>query len=290
MDKHEVCRKTLSLLKKKYKADGLKPELPVLETMLYACCLENASPAEAETAYARLLNSFHDLNEIRVSSINELVPMFQGMEDAEWRALRVKSSLQHVFETTYSFEYENLKRKTHELAVKHLGKIKQLSPFVRSFTLQNALGNHVLPIDDRMHALLVWMGLAEAGSTPEHTGEVLRPFVRKSDGRLFCHVLRCAATDKKYKGVFTAAAAKAQAEANGEHAPHERLEQLLRRGPAAQKKDSRKTASSRGDTAKARKPAAKKGSKSGKDSQPKGTSKKATAAKGTPRATHKKSR
>jgi len=288
MDKHEICRKTMSLLKKKYGAAARKQGLPVLETMLFACCLENASPAQAESAYARLLNGFHDLNEIRVSSLHELEPIFSGLEAPEWRALRVKASLQFVFESTYSFDYESLKRKTHDLAAKQLAKIRQLSPFIRSYVLQNSLDGHVLPIDDRMHDVLVWLGLADANSTAEHSGEVLRPFIRKSDGPLFCFLLRCISTDPKYKGAFTPAAAKAQAESNGEHAPHERLEQLLRRGPAAirkkEKEAARKSASAHKGSG-GRKSDGKKDAKPAKDH--KGTSRKATVGKGTP---NKKSR
>src|SRR5258708_6004938 len=89
-DKQDVCRKMTSLLKKAYVATAPKQELPVLETLLYAVCLENAAPEQAGAVYARLLNAFHDLNEVRVSSISELKPVFEVLGDADWRAARVK--------------------------------------------------------------------------------------------------------------------------------------------------------------------------------------------------------
>src|SRR5580765_2865245 len=92
-DKHEVCRKVTSLLKKTYGATTPKQELPVLETLLYAVCLENAAPGEAGTVYARMHNAFHDLNEVRVSSISELLPVFVDQSDPEWRAARAKAAL-----------------------------------------------------------------------------------------------------------------------------------------------------------------------------------------------------
>jgi endonuclease-3 len=228
-DKQEVCRKVTLLLKKAYSATPHKQDLPVLETLLYAVCLENSSPAQAGAVYAKLLNAFHDLNEVRVSSISELQPTFRDLADPEWRAARVKGALQYVFETNYAFDFESLRRKTAELAAKQLSKIPSLSPFVRAYVMQHCLESHVLPIDDRMHAALVWLGLANREESPEQAGEHLRSFVRKADAPLFCHLLGCLANDPRRSRVFAGQAGKtAESQADGEAVA--RLEQLLRRG------------------------------------------------------------
>jgi endonuclease III len=223
MDKQEICRKIASLLKKSYSAGASRRDLPVLETLLYATCLENTPPEQADQVYARLLNTFHDLNEIRVSSISELEKVFHDMEDPAWRALRVKSSLQYVFETSYSFDFESLRRKTAELAVKQLAKIPSLSYFVRGFVLQHCLGSHALPIDDKMLAALQWIGLADSGMTAEQAGDGLRGFVRKADGPLFCHLLHALAADPRWARVFSRAPEGAAAAAD----PIQRLQLLL---------------------------------------------------------------
>ncbi len=228
-DKQEVCRKVTSLLKKAYAATQHKQNLPVLETLMYAVCLENSSPEHAGAVYAKLLNAFHDLNEVRVSSISELQPTFIELSDPEWRAARVKGALQYVFETNYAFDFESLRRKTAELAVKQLSKIPSLSSFVRAYVMQHCLGSHVLPVDDRMHAALVWLGLAGREESPEQAGEHLRSFVRKADAPLFCHLLGCLANDPKRSRAFASAAGKlTESQGDGEAAT--RLEQLLRRG------------------------------------------------------------
>jgi endonuclease-3 len=226
-DTQEVCRKVTLLLKKAYDGTLPKRDLPVLETLLYAVCLENSTPEHAGAVYARLLNAFHDLNEVRVSSISELQPTFHDLSDSEWRAARVKGALQYVFETNYAFDFESLRRKTAELATKQLAKIPSLSPFVRSYVMQHCLGSHILPIDDHMHAALVWLGVAERGQTAEQAGEHLRPFVRKADAPLFCHLLGCLANDPKRMRAIAAVAGKI---ADGDAIT--RLEQLLRRGDA----------------------------------------------------------
>ena len=147
-DKQEIYKKVFSSLKKRYPSVSKLPDLPVLETMLFAVCLENATVKDAETAYQRLASNFHDLNEVRVSSIEELEAVFQGMSTPDWRAMRIRGILGYIFESTYSFEFDGLKRKTLELAAKQLTKIKELTPFVRDFTLHASLGAHVIPLDD----------------------------------------------------------------------------------------------------------------------------------------------
>jgi endonuclease-3 len=242
-DKQEVCRKVTSLLKKAYSATPPKQDLPVLETLLYAVCLENSAPEQAGAVYAKLLNAFHDLNEVRVSSISELQPVFVDLSDPEWRAARVKGALQYVFETNYAFDFDSLRRKSAELAAKQLSKIPSLSPFVRAYVMQHCLGSHVLPIDDRMHAALVWLGLAEREETPEQSGEHLRSFVRKADAPLFCHLLGCLATDSKRSRAF--ASGKSPESHSAEDAVG-RLEQLLRRGDVgASKSKGQKSAAHR---------------------------------------------
>jgi endonuclease-3 len=230
-DKHEVCRKVTVLLKRTYSASPPKQELPVLETLLYAVCLENSTPEQAGAVYARLLNAFHDLNEVRVSSISELNPLFVELSDPEWRAARVKSALQYVFETNYAFDFESLRRKTADLAAKQLAKIPALSPFVRSYVMQHCLDSHVLPIDDRMHAVLVWLGLSEKEQGPDEAGEHLRSFVRKADAPLFCHLLGCLANDPKRSRAFSGGSSKPVDSSTDGDAVH-RLELLLKKGDA----------------------------------------------------------
>jgi hypothetical protein len=202
-DKQEIYKKVLSGLKKRYPSVSKLPELPVLETMLFAVCLENANVTDADAAYKRLTANFHDLNEVRVSSIEELEAVFHGMSTPDWRAMRIRGILGHVFESTYSFEFDGLKRKTLELATKQLSKIKELTPFVRDYTLHATLGAHVIPLDDVLLHSVEFLDLhADAGGL-EATAESLRPLVRKAEGTEFSGLLREFATDPKLRPTIT---------------------------------------------------------------------------------------
>lgn len=230
-DKQEIYKKLLAGLKKRYSAPAKLPDLPVLETMLFAVCLENATVKEADVAYKRLLASFHDLNEIRVSSVDELEVVFNGMSAPDWRASRIRGILSYVFEANYSFEFEGLKRKTLELATKQLSKIKELTPFVRDYTLHAALGAHLLPLDSAQLAVLEFLDLQAETGGPEHTAETLRPLVRKAEGNEFCGLLREFALDAKFRAGF--AIVKQTPPLEGAHlpAPAVRLDKLLKGEP-----------------------------------------------------------
>lgn len=195
-DRAAILKKLLPAIKKQYKVVVPKHDRPVLETMLYAICLEDVSVDEAELAFERLGKEFPDLNEIRVSSISEIERAFLGLPRAEWRAFHVRSVLQYVFEKSFAFEFESLRKKTLELAQKQLAKIKHLSNFVRNYTLQSVIGAHQIPIDESMARTLIWLGLVPPNQDGEQMGETMKAVVRKSEVPLFCFSVRCLATDK----------------------------------------------------------------------------------------------
>jgi len=201
-DRAAILKKLLPAIKKQYKVVVPKHDRPVLETMLFAICLEDVSVDEAETAFTRLGKEFPDLNEIRVSSISEIERAFEGLPKAEWRAFHVRSVLQYVFEKSFAFEFEGLRKKTLELAQKQLTKIKHLSNFVRNYTLQSVIGAHQIPIDESMARTLIWLGLVPPNQDAEQMGETLKAVVRKAEVPLFCFSIRCLATDKVVHDYF----------------------------------------------------------------------------------------
>lgn len=198
-EKQDVCKKLVTALKKQYSASIPKNPRDVLHTMMYGICLENASADKADELYESLLDSFHDLNEIRVSSISELEAVLHDSVDSEWRALRIRSLLQYVFEKFYEFDFEGLRRKTLDDANTMLGKVKDISPFTRLYTLQEMLGSHVVPVDARLIDVTTWLGLLEDASLEiEEASDQLKSAVRKADVALFCHLLRQLAFDEPF--------------------------------------------------------------------------------------------
>jgi hypothetical protein len=246
VDKLTLGKKLVSVLKKRYSQPLPKQDRPVLETLLYAVCLEDTSVELADGAYERLWSAFHDLNELRVSSITELVNhVFDGMPDADWRAHRVRNILQYVFEKHFEFAFEGLRRKTLELATKQLFKIRDLSPFVRNYALQTALETHVVPVDRLMTNASIWLGLVPAGESPEQAAETLKSTARKVDVPVFSHYLRCLAVDPRLMKLL-------EPHKGANSPPHDpqtmigRLGVLFKEGDSAARKSTKKSARSPG--------------------------------------------
>ena len=202
-DLHSLSKKLVTLLKKHYKPAGHKKDKAVLETMLYAVCLENATQEQADVAFDRLQDSFHDYNEIRVSTFAELAGCFEEMSEPDARAARVRSVLQYVFEINFDFDFEPLRRKTMELAEKQLQKIRFLSPFIQLYTLQRSLGAHTVPVDDRLRDAAVWLGLAVPGASTLEAAEGLKSAVMKADTATFGEFSRCLAMDERLIPTFS---------------------------------------------------------------------------------------
>lgn len=240
-DRQAVVRRVTLLLQKKYGKSVPKSQRDVLHTLLFAITLENSPHADAEAALERMIGAFHDLNEIRVSSITELETLLAGVAGADWKALRIREALQFTFEKYYSFDLDSLKRKTMDLAEKQLAKIAYLTPFARNYVLQHSLGSHVVPVDDATRAAIQWLGLAAADADNEATSEEVKSAVRKQDGHLFCHLIHELVTDRRYSGSFARAARPSVDEDDDGVAIVERLKQHMAHPPRPTKKTVKKS-------------------------------------------------
>jgi endonuclease-3 len=197
-DKAQACKKLTTLLQKEYGKSVPSIKQPVLETMLFAVCLEDNPWEKAQAGYDKLLKSYFDLNEIRVSSVTELEQTLSDLRSSEWKGLRIRSILRFVFESTYTFEFEKLARLTLESAQKRLKKIDYLSPFVTNFTLQQVLSSHVVCLDHICHRAAIHLGIVPPDSAIPEATEFLKAGVKKSDAFAFSYLLRQFATDPKF--------------------------------------------------------------------------------------------
>ncbi len=201
-DRQAIAQKVLGVLKKHYKGNPPKIHYPTLETLLFAAILENAPVTAAEESFESLQKGFHDLNEIRVSSVGEIQQALGEISESGPKAVRIREVLQFTFEKFFAFDLEQLRRKTSDVVDKQLAKIRHLTPFMKLFLQQHSLGAHAVPIDDRSRDVLAWLGLIEPAATIDAAAEDLKHIIRKADTDAFLHILRQFATDPMYKGKF----------------------------------------------------------------------------------------
>ena len=145
--------KVHKVLKKHYKPAPANAGRTVLEHLLFACCLEDAHHDAAEEAFAALVHTFFDWNEVRVTSISELSEVMACLPDPRAAANRIKRVLHAVFEATFNFDLEDRRKK-------NLGPTVEVAGEAR-----------------RHHA--VHRGLRRPGGP----GRTLHPHRRRHDGR-----------------------------------------------------------------------------------------------------------
>jgi hypothetical protein len=135
------------VLKKYYKPVNPEPSRSVIEYLLFACCLENAPYEATEEAFAALSHNFFDWNEVRVSTVRELAEEMPRLPDPSAAAQRVKRVLQSIFDATYAFDLEELRKLNLGQATEKLAKFDGTTLFSTAYVVQAALGGHSIPID-----------------------------------------------------------------------------------------------------------------------------------------------
>jgi hypothetical protein len=146
-------------LKAHYKSVPALASRPLLEQVLYACCLENAPATQAETALAKLLEGAYDLNEIRVTTVAELAESLGDLPDPARAALALRRVLQSVFESTYTFSLEQARKHSLAHGLRTLEQLHGVSPFVVHHVALTALGGHFVPLDQGALAALYLCGI-----------------------------------------------------------------------------------------------------------------------------------
>ncbi len=156
---------------------------------MFACLLENTQYNVAEEAFATIVEEYFDWNEIRVSSIRELTETMARLPDPPTAANRLKQVLQHVFEASYSFDLEGLRKKNLGPAAEALKKIEGTTRFAISYVVQAALGGHSIPLDSGALEIMRIVGLATEEEIAGGSVSGLERAIPKSKGIEFGSLL-----------------------------------------------------------------------------------------------------
>jgi endonuclease III len=181
--------KVQKVLKKHFKSATPNAGRSVIEHLLFACCLEDAHHDAAEEAFAAMVHTFFDWNEVRVTSISELSEVMACLPDPRAAANRVKRVLHSVFEATFSFDLEEQRKKNLGPTVTWFEKLDGTTPFVVSYVVQAALGGHSIPIDTGTMAVLRVLDLVTDKDVTANAVPGLERAVAKSKGVEFGSML-----------------------------------------------------------------------------------------------------
>lgn len=184
-----LITKLQKVLRKHYKPIDVPVNRPVLEQMIYGCCLENAPFDLAETAVKALSTTFFDWNEVRVSTLKELSEVVSMLPDPMAAAVRLRGVLQGIFETTYSFDVDSMRKLNLGQALKKVEKLPGMSQFVLAFATQTALGGHSIPIDRGTLDALWIVGIVSDAEKSKQIAPGIERAVPKNKGVEFFSLL-----------------------------------------------------------------------------------------------------
>lgn len=177
--------KVHKVLKKYYKPSPCNAGRTVIEHLLFACCLEDAHHDAAEEAFAAMVHTFFDWNEVRVTSISELSEVMACLPDPRAAANRIKRVLHAVFEATFNFDLEDRRKKNLGPTVAWLEKLDGTTHFTVAYVIQAALGGHAIPIDTGTMAVLRVLDLVTDKDVTAGAVPGLERAVAKSKGAEF---------------------------------------------------------------------------------------------------------
>lgn len=188
-NRQQLVAKMHKALRAQYKPVTPNTSRPMLEQVLYACCLENAPYDVAEKALGRLLQGYFDLNEVRVTTVIELAETLHDLPDPSRAALALRRVLQSVFESSYAFTLENAKKHSIAHGLKTLEHLHGATPFVVHFVASTALGGHFIPLDQGAIAALYLAGIISQEEYDSGKVAGLDRFVAKKAGGEFASLL-----------------------------------------------------------------------------------------------------
>lgn len=160
VNKQRVLTHLFTALKKRFEEPEPEPR-PILEQFLYAICREGVTRDQADRSFKLLRERFFDWNEVRVSSPREVEEALENLPRPGFRAERIVSFLQEVFETQFSFDLEGLEKKGIKQAAKQLSRYQAAGDFAIAWVMQQSLGGHAIPLDAPTLRVLRRLGLLE---------------------------------------------------------------------------------------------------------------------------------
>lgn len=199
--KSQFLTEVQALLKKRYKIGPSVEKLSILEAVVYGIIHEDSTREQANKALARFKEGFFDWNEVRVSTLEEIQGVLEGMTDVEGRAFRIRRFLRQLFEKTYGFNLDPLAKKPQKESVKLLEEYDAFaSDYVLATVTRLALAGHAIPVDAPTLRALRRLGVADDSTDIPTLRGILERAVPKNRAIEFSDLLEVLAHDTCVEG------------------------------------------------------------------------------------------
>ncbi len=161
----KTLKKLLSELSQKVNPPSAANHSP-LEHMVFAFLLCDSSYDQAELAYSKLLKHCVDLNDLRVSDVEEIVQVIgPRYRKAEERARRLKTALHAVYAKAHTMDMSYLDKQGKREVRTYLEGLPGVWPFVASYVALFGCGSHAIPLDEQLFQRMKSEGVVEPDAT-----------------------------------------------------------------------------------------------------------------------------
>jgi endonuclease III len=136
----------------------------------------------AEQAIGQVLAEMVDINELRVSHLEEIVEVVGADYPLiEERVPRMRDALNEVFRREHGIDMASVEGKSKKDQRAYLETLPGAPPYVVSQVMLLAFGGHAVPVDEKLLALLVREGVLAEGLTCAEAEAQLMKHVKAAD-------------------------------------------------------------------------------------------------------------
>ncbi len=171
----------------------LSKDRKVLEHVVFAIFLENATFEQARNSFVALQSYFIDWNEIRIAKAEEIARVVNGKADELARVAnigqeatrvgeRLRRTLQWIFDKTYKFELEDQRANGYEEVVDFLRSIPYCTRFMAEYVSLFVFGRPIVPLDESSLRVLRLLGAVSVKDDTEVVVE-LEDSLKEADAR-----------------------------------------------------------------------------------------------------------
>ena len=139
--------------------------------------------SRASSTWARMVEDVTDLNELRVTVVDDYLEYFGGgCPRAEERADRLRATLRGVFHREHSTDLSGPAGGPKKEFREYLDSLEGMTPFVAARTALIAAGSHAVPVDERTLRLLVKSGVVDSDATIDSASQTMSRLVTAAQG------------------------------------------------------------------------------------------------------------
>jgi endonuclease III len=168
--------------------------------LVLACLSMVTTQSKARAAMNKIRNHFVDLNELRVSRVEEITDLLgKGLQQAKEIAHNIIVLLQEVYDKCDTLDLTSLQEGNKRDAKAFLTELDSSTPYIVAYVMLHSIGAHAFPVHPQMLTML----RREEVIDPEATASQVQGFLERqftaSDVRKTYAVLRRYADSAQFK-------------------------------------------------------------------------------------------